>query len=412
MIIVINSFSFKELGMPDNLIKNSDVLIISPYRVKASFPDIAGKVIFLREWSDSYILDYFLETNLIKENLLFIANGEEKIALAGLLNEQYSENRGYFQAMSFIDKYLMRVMLRSVIQQPEFVSINSKQEMITYLMKSTKNEYILKPRAQSSANGLYIVQSKKEIDVLPDNLNGYILEEFVEYDIMLTSDGIAQSDKIHTFVVHEYGDKLTESITKGSFATVSTCHFYATNPEIIEKVYDNTKRVLNKLKICDYPIPFHFEWFYNVKTRELTFCEGAARFGGAEIPKLIECAFDVNVKELYWNELLGGNLNDIKEKKTISKPKCYGTTFLSYRVEGIVKKLPDEQSVEWLDKYSCYVKKGDQIKKSTTAVENIFNAVFTCENYKDISKGIDKCVRLLTDEVDIRGNKAIREEQK
>ncbi|RDX01322.1 ATP-grasp domain-containing protein [Listeria kieliensis] len=411
MFILINSFSFKELGLSEHLIETSNILIISPSRVKISFPMISDKVIFMEEWSDDYLQQQCLKLNLVEKSSLFIANGEEKIVLAGLLNAQSGISESYFQAMSFIDKYLMRTLLTGVVQQPKFIKINTKKEVKNYFTENTAQQYILKPRAQSSANGLYIVSSSQEIDMLPENLNGYILEKFVDYDIMLTSDGIAQDGKIHTFAVHEYGEKLTESIVKCHYATVSTSHFYTTNPEVIEKVFKNTEKVLDKLMVYGHPIPFHMEWFYNNETGELTFCEGASRFGGAEIPKLIECAFDLNIKNLYWSMLLNKNINETERAGIIRIPRSYGATFLSYRREGVIEKLPKQQSTEWFDKYSCYVKVGDKVKTSSTATENIFIAVFKCKKSENISKGIEKCVRLLKDEVGIQKTETIQEEK-
>ncbi|MBC1925131.1 hypothetical protein [Listeria innocua] len=410
MIILINSFSFKELGLSEKLIHDNDILIISHSRQEPSFPFLSSKTVFLKEMSENTIQEYFVGLNLTGKDVLFIANAEEKIILAGLLNEQYSACKSYFQAMSFIDKYLMRILLNSVIPQPKFKAINSKADVMIYLKEDVGKTHILKPRAQSSANGLYILSSKKNINDLPENLNGYILEEFVDYDIMLTSDGIAYDGQIHTFSVHEYGEKLTESLRKKNYATVSTSRFYNTDKKVIELIYDCTQKVLNKLMVCNYPIPFHLEWFYNITTGELTFCEGAARFGGAEIPKLIECTFDINVKELYWKLLLDNNPTGTRENKRIYEPKYYATTFLSYRVDGVVKRLPEEHSIEWLEKYTCYVKIGEQLKKSNTAVENIFNAVFKYLDYRDIAKGIEKCMHLLKEDVVINEFNSIEEE--
>ncbi len=399
MIVVINSFSFLESGLSEEVISKNDITILSPSKVKSTFPFLTEKTIFLDHFTHEKILEACQKFKKTSLGTQFVANGEENIPLVGLLNEKKGVSSDFLQSICFTDKYYMRTALVGKVSQPKFYLVNSSREA-SAVFQSQPTSYILKPRSQSSAIGIHIVSTLEEINCLSNNLNNYIMEEFVDYDIMLTSDGIAAGGKPLAFFVHEYGEKITESIKNSKYATVSTSHLYVKNLEIIDELLSLTAEVLDNLDTSPYPIPYHFEWFYNSITQELVFCEGASRFGGAEIPKLIQSAFEIDIKSLYWDLLFDSNaLSSRQNIYEATYPSYYATAFLSYRYPGSVKKLPEFHSTEWFEKYTCYVKLGDTIKQAENAVENIFNAVFKVEDYDETPKKIQQCLDLLENEV-------------
>ncbi|MBC1474394.1 hypothetical protein HB852_07165 [Listeria grandensis] len=398
MIVIINSFSFLEMGLSEELIKKNKIKIVSPERVKLTFPLIQDKNLFLEDFTHDNIMTICqsLERNLDID--LFVANGEENIPIAGLLNEKLGLSSSFMQSIAFTDKYIMRTLVGNKVKQPNFIAVDNIDNIIDYFQSKEPHTYILKPRSQSSAIGIHVVSTLEEIRELPETLNNYIMEDFVNYNTMLTSDGIASRGKPIIFSVHEYGEKITESMMHSRYATVSTSHLYATSHSVIDDLLAQTSLVLEVLSTSEYPVPYHFEWFYNSTSHDLFFCEGATRFGGAEIPKLIDCAFDIDIKQCYWDMLLNeSNLST----KVVVEPNYYATAFLSYRRRGIVKKLPTRKSTEWLEKYTCYVKQGDRLKEPKNAVENIFNAVFKVKNHEDTGEKIKKCVDMLETEVSI-----------
>lgn len=246
----------------------------------------------------------------------------------GLLSSIFTSGiKGTESKLFFKDKYYMRSILNGIVKQPRIF----EEWDITQLPK----QGIIKPRRSEAGKGVFIYNTKdalqKDLRFLTKDTDQVLIEELVDYEVMLSCDGIVSNGKLIYAFVHEYIGKITE-ISEKNINIKRTASYYWKNPKVINAIIQNSQKVVDYLGDKNDTYPIHFEWFYSEKKNELIFCEGACRFGGARIPFLIEDAFGLNILSKYWEVKFNKNI----ENKKVFFPKNIASSFLAESIKYFV----------------------------------------------------------------------------
>lgn len=382
--IILNPYGFSYLDFPPEIFERKDWSVITNHKNKASYPlELLHRIIFTDDFSKDSLLK-ICKNNFESSHrkLLFIPFSEETIQVSGFLND-YFDGVGidYSHSLNFSDKYYMRTSLLNKINQPFFSKINSIQE-ISWFLEKYKNfsTYVLKPRNSSSAKDIKVFKEYKELNEAIDYEN-YIIENFVDYDTMLTTDGVYSNGNLLDFNIHEYGEKITDSLVHSNHATVnSTCH--SIDNELYNCLKDCTHSVLNLLSSNNYSFPYHIEWFYSYENKKVTFCEGTARFGGAFIPELVKISQNKNMKHILWNNLFNIFRDNIPETFYLNKIAC---SFLGYRKSGKLVHIPHMKlnDLHWIHDSHTFVKINNKYHSTKNAIENSFFCTFESSSLEE-----------------------------
>lgn len=320
---------------------------------------------------------------------------EEDMDWVGLLHDHFVTGNSRFVSNSlFKDKYLMRSLLIDEVKQPYFRLLESQGDFDKFWSQVTNDIAIIKPRYGAGSEGVFKVG--REEKVLDKYFSGkYLIEEFVALEKMMTCDGYAFGTKICRFFSHEYEELLLDTLNTTKEIIVRTNKLYQTKIELIEKAYRECKKVLSVFSVEGELTPFHFEWFYSVQTEELLFCEVGKRFGGAEIPKLINYSFNVDVLKEYWQALIGDDKGiHIDGAKDLLLPKKISTTYSPYRQEGTLVSVPQNFEFDWTENTYVFVKVGDKTESAESIVENNFMSQFISENEIEYQENLKKIRKL------------------
>lgn len=331
------------------------------------------------------------------EKIIFL--GEEDIEFGGMINEYYHIQKvpNTLTAKLYRDKYMMRIYAQDIVNVPKFWEIENCNDIKNIITEGKK--YVLKPRDKAGAVGVRTIKTNKDIENISGSLEGYILEEFVDCDVMFTVDGIAYNKGICEFSVHEYEMPILESLeTSKKGVVVRTSRFYQKNPRIIKKLFDNTKRVIERFSKNNEIYGFHFEWFYDEKQEILTLCEAGARFGGGEIPLLYEIEYEKSLLEKYWNYISEKEMPISITADQIEIPKHIAATVMPYRRKGIVRSLPSEDRFTFAKKIRIFVQEGDALENINSCVENLLMCVFSAENEEEYKNRIDYIENIVKNE--------------
>lgn len=386
--VIVNPYPFEILDLSPELYTNDQLIIIASYQQQQTYPKEISRVYYSNNFSKSSLLElidtYF---DLKKYSYDFIPFSEETVPVCGYLNSYANSSGLDSKSINFTDKFYMRKKINDALNQPLFYKVDSIDDIYDILSQS-KNKYILKPRVSSSSNNIHII--KKEEDIIKSiDYTNFIMEEMIDYDIMFTTDGVYSKGELIDFNIHRYTKKMLDSIDENSFQmVVSTLHDL--DPKIFDRLNNLTQQVLDCLSDKNFIFPFHIEWFYSFKDDKITFCEGAARFGGALITDLIYLSQNKNVKEIFWNEIFS---HKNKQNSTYSVPKI-ACTFLGYRKQGTLIKSPSNtlQEYDWIYNAYNFVKKGSYYSKSQNAVENTIVCSFQSENLEDYNSKRDALI--------------------
>ena len=160
---------------------------------------------------------------------------------------------------------------------------------------------------------------------------------------------------------------------------------------IQEKIFEESKKILQVVSFNEEITPFHFEWFYSPETQEILFCEVGRRFGGGEIPRLIKNAFDVDILEEYWSisskKVSIDNMITLNYTNILS-PLKISAAYFSVKKEGKLVNKPDRSKFSFTDMTWRFSKIGDVKEgKLESVAESDFLSIITAENESDF---IDK----------------------
>lgn len=381
----IYKFSPENIG----IVPSKDLIVLAPSNKKETYISIG------------FSLDQVMEVNDFSfKNLFYVLDKEERIddvftldedliIDVGILNEYFcSEYRMNVSNMLYKDKYLMRSALNGCINQPDFLSDWSNAEI----------GMLVKPRRLDSSRGIFKIEDLSEIKDL--SFDEYIIENYVDYDRMITVDGLVANGKIELFFSHEYDRKHLEMLFEGPDCTsIRTNRFYFDQAQKskLKRLYEYSSKVVEKLGNLKQPFPIHMEWFYCEDSEEFYFCEAACRFGGKRIPQLVETAFDINLVKEYWNYKLG--LENKNHSNFIPIPSRISTSFFVFLDEKIqVRNLKESYN------YDEYIQSGPigESIKNVRSLESIRMLIrFTCseeDKYDDEVKKIIKAVSEVYDD--------------
>ncbi|WP_373660634.1 acetyl-CoA carboxylase biotin carboxylase subunit family protein [Streptococcus sp. E24BD] len=373
-----------------------DVIIISPENQKQKYDDYSNeghqlpKVIFLEDFTLPNIV---LEVRRISKSTKIdsiTTLSEEDMDIAGFLNDHFVEsNTSSLSNLLFKDKYLMRSFLVGVVNQPYFRLLESENDLRIFWDNCVSSVGILKPRNGAASNGIKKIYRNEKIatDYFEKN---YIIEECIQIDKMITCDGYSIGNEIKRFYVHEYGELLLDTLSSSGYYLVRTSSLYNSNDEYIETAMEECNKVLDVFSVDSEITPFHFEWFFDLSTGKTVFCEVGKRFGGGDIPKLIEDSYGVDIIAEYWDIVTNPYvLKEIDYSEEISRPTSISATFALYRKQGKVVEIPDEKELSWANKLYIFIKLDDYSKVSENIVENSMLVQFNCKNNSEFEKRLD-----------------------
>lgn len=261
--------------------------------VERGFP--VEQIFVLDDFEFWTLLDFFERRSDIEDLFTLDEDLMDIVALVHsfLSNEKERWRLGFL----YKDKKRMRQQVEGYVNQPRLLN---PQEPLP-------SNFMVKVRNGSAAKGVSHVTS------LPEGFDTsqQLLEEVFEHDYMFTCDGLAVGGIIRYFFTHEYFGTVLNSREK--YCTVIRTNSRYVDLDFIQRLQWETQKVLEVLG-TEQVHPFHAEFFYNSKTDELGFCEVGKRFGGGNIPLLIETAFDVDILKRYWELQLETEHMDVTQR--------------------------------------------------------------------------------------------------
>ncbi|EJD8499346.1 TPA: ATP-grasp domain-containing protein [Staphylococcus pseudintermedius] len=394
MQIIFYPFSPEYLDFYENISK--EFLYIVPEYKKDKF--IRQENIY---FVDSYDIDFLIE--LCEELIMkfdiskIISISEDSIYTAAYLNEYFNlkNNQSIFSALFYTDKlYMRRLLKKSDIKIPNFFKVDSYAGLIDTLDKvNIEYPLLLKPRNEAAAIGIYKLNNEEELKYMKDkDLSNYICEEFVPHIKVYTTDGIIENGKITNFFIHEYEEDILSSFKTTKSTIVRTFNEYTSKSSLVDKLYSQSQKIadLSNKENVENLFPFHFEWFLDDQGN-IYFCEGAARFGGGDIPTLINLAYDVDIKKKYWDLLLNVEEKTIEVVKINSK---IAATILPYCKNGTLISTPQIEEYDFCYKAKIYKKRGDIVNEANKVIDVHSVVILDSENERDFKLKLEKVKKL------------------
>jgi|GEM_PF-1673507 len=320
---------------------------------------------------------------------------EEDMQWVGFLNDYFfRQDSKFFENTIFRDKYVMRSVLDGIVPQPQFSLIESLEDIHNFIRNCTIDKFIIKPRFGAASVGiLTFTRSESATFDFSSYISGsFIIEEMTDMKFMVTADGYSKKGEIKRYFNHEYSVLELDAKDNKKNQYVRTSKLYNKNLRSIqEKIFEESKKILQVVSFNEEITPFHFEWFYSPETQEILFCEVGRRFGGGEIPRLIKNAFDVDILEEYWRisskKVSIDNMITLNYTNILS-PLKISAAYFSVKKEGKLVSKPDRSKFSFTDMTWRFSKIGD-IKegKLESVAESDFLSIITAENESDF---IDK----------------------
>ncbi len=375
-----------------NYIYDEKVILIAPSNKAKKFDDSLkngehkAKIIFLEDYTLPNLVSSIRNISKEVEIESIITLCEEYIEWAGSLNDHFVEkNTVAVSNVMFKDKFIMRSFLQDVVKQPYFRLLESKKDLEKFWNATNSKIAIIKPREGAACVG---IKKIKKNTLLDDSYfdGNYLIEEFINIDKMITCDGFSLGESIKRFFVHDNVELLLESITSKGYYLLRTSELYR-DLDLIKKAYSECQKVLKEFSVDKELTPFHFEWFFDNSKKCLVFCEVGKRFGGGDIPDLIEEAYDIDILKEYWQIISSNdNLQDINFSEKINVPKKISATFAAYVQSGLVESIPSLDDLEWASRFYIGLKVGEIVQKADNIINNSMVVRFTSENEDDFNK--------------------------
>ena len=369
---------------------SGDTMIIAPEFNRGKYENfhVNGEGIANVHFIDDFVVPEivrFIRNNIVIDEIESITTlSEEDIDWVGLLHDHFVHGNSVFGSNTlFRDKYLMRSLLIDQVNQPYFRLLESQEDIDIFWSKYQGDRAVIKPRHSAGSKGIEIIHKNAPLSENHHLFCGeYFIEGFVELDRMYTCDGYSIGNQIMRFFSHEYDEMLLQSFETSKDLIVHTNSMYWDNLELIWKLFEETKKVLTILAIEGEITPFHFEWFIDIRTQTFYFCEVGKRFGGGNIPSIIQRSFGVDVLYEYWEKICKNQLNNVNpiEKITdLTLPHNIAATYSPYTKKGKIISAPDTSLFEWTQFIWFFVSEGSTTNASSSVVENLFLAEFTSD---------------------------------
>lgn len=396
MKIILNRYSARIFRL-DFIYDNDNFIILAPkerenkYDESIKRGDREAKVIFLEDYT---LPNLVVKIRALKKEFLIDSITtlcEEYVDWAGFLDDHFVEkNTKSVSNLMFKDKFYMRSFLTDIVEQPYFRLLESENDLRIFWEKSCTSTAIIKPRRGAACIGI------KKIDkqtVLDENYFGdhFIIEEFVDVKTMITCDGYAIGNSVKRFFVHDNVKLLLESLSStNGYYLLRTSRLYSDN-DLIKLIFSECEKVIKEFSVKDELTPFHFEWFVDISERRVLLCEVGKRFGGGDIPDLINDVYNVNVLKEYWEIMSSSdNIKNINYGEIIKVPKKISATFALYKQAGHVQSIPDEKELSWAEMVYLPLKIGEYVQAAENIVENALMVRFQARNEIELEERIEK----------------------
>lgn len=366
-------------------------IIIAPESQKKNYEAMKStygfdfSVYFVVEMNLQNVIKILDDINKKSKIVKITSLSEEDLDWVGLLNDTYAEVNSSFSNNSlFKNKYYMRSFLQGIVMQPSFIMPETTEDMLSFL--TSDKEYVFKPIKSDGSRGILFIDRQYVIDnskLLDDILKtkSYLVEEKIESNQMISCDGYAFNKKIKRLFVHDYNDLITNCLSVNSYSSVTTSVLYE-NQDTIWRIEEECQKIIDRIGMKNELTPFHFEWF--ICKEDLVFCEVAKRFGGVNIPQLINESYDLDILNEYWNE-------DLANCFDIVMPKRISCGFLAYAKKGKIKEVPSLPAYfkGFVKLYKCFVKEGDFCNDSTDTSNQLFSCIFLSKNHENYLKNLN-----------------------
>ena len=236
-------------------------------------------------------------------------------------------------ARYFRDKLAMRVQAQEKgMLVPDFTAVINHQEIGAFTAR-TKPPWVLKPRSQAGAMGIRKVNSERElwnlIDELDDKASYFVLEQFVEGDV-LHVDAIISEREVVFAEVHRYWRPLLAVSHEGGVFISRTIDRESTEAR---ELRDLNKALMETLGMVRGVT--HTEFIKGAEDGRFYFLETAARVGGANISELVQQATGVNL----WYEWAAIELADIEGRDY--EPPAAGQDYAGILICLARQQVPD-----------------------------------------------------------------------
>jgi len=377
-----------------------NAIIVAPKSLKEKYDIYDGlevKVVFLEEYTLPEIIKYIaqLKKDIDIESITTLS--EEDMDWVGFLEDFFLGKKSTFVVNTlFKDKYYMRSVLEGCtdIPQPKFELVTTYENLSIFFEKYNLYKAIIKARNLAGSEEVYKV-TKEELRNLPKRIydGGYLIEEYVKLNRMLTCDGFAIGSDIQYIFSHEYEELLLNTLNEKSGYTIRTNHLYWTNLKLLKRIFKTSQKVLEIFTNTSQVTPFHFEWFYDEEKELFIFCEVGKRFGGGAITSLIEYGFENNILEKYWQAINRGS-KYCKINSKLIMPKKIATSYSPYLHTGIIAEVPEKKFFDWTKETYFFVKPGDNVGSATAVVQNIFLSIFVSDSENEYQINLKKINKL------------------
>lgn len=378
-----------------------DSIIIAPESQREKYEKFnaqgfyVNNVNFISDFTLPKIIQLIKQISLDKEINSITTLSEDDMDWVGMLHDHFVFGNSHFASNSlFKDKYYMRSFLVDVVNQPKFRLIENPNDIDIFWNESNGKKAIIKPRFGAGSYGVKkVYKHDTNFDGIENLYSGnYLIEEYIDVNDMFTCDGYSIGSEVVRFFSHEYEELLLDSFSSNHDFVIRTNSYYWKDCEMIWKAFIESRKVLEIFSVKNEITPFHFEWFVDTSSGEMIFCEVGKRFGGADIPFIIEYAFNVDVLKEYWN-ILESRKNELTVIRTITdleQPNLIAATYCPYKREGKIISIPDKSLFDWTNNTWIFVKDGTETRNSSSIVENIFISEFTSkteyEYYKNLKR--------------------------
>ena len=378
-----------------DFIADSNVIIIAPESQSAKYEDynLNVPVVFISDYTLAGSVRMIRE-KFINQKIQSISTlAEDDMDWVGLLSDFFTGNfSASLHGKLFKDKYVMRSFLQGIVEQPVFSGVFSEKDIDNFWTIFDGNKALIKPRNSAGAHGIKTIFRDEKIS--ESYFTGdFLIEGFVQQEKMMTGDGYAINGKIQRYFSHNYETMILESLSCGDKEAVTRTNvLYGSKKGQLKIIQARSlsEKILKNFGVKGVT-PFHFEWFYDDKSDILTFCEVALRFGGADIPRLIEDAFKVDLLSEYWsNQFTTRKTINTEIQSELQLPTVISSCYMPYRGNGKLVETPSQEEFSWTESTLIFVKPGDVLKEPNSVVENLFLTRFLSDNEENYYENLKR----------------------
>lgn len=274
------------------------VLLVTGESLKgAQWPTEIDQIFYVpdpkKEWNLQHLIlsvSYLARTEIIDR---VVALDDFDVEKAAALREHLRvPGMGDTTARNFRDKLAMRGRARDAgIPIPDFVGIVHHTRVAEFMQRCPP-PYVLKPRFQANAIGIFKIESADqlwhELNQLGDQQSFYLLEQFIPGTIAHV-DSVVKDSKVVFACASAYGTPPMEVFHGGRVFTTRTVPH---NSPIERQLLAINKTLMPGLGLR-YGVS-HSEFILG-QDGQAYFLETSARVGGAHIAEMVEAATGINL---------------------------------------------------------------------------------------------------------------------